>query len=121
MAKALTWRIKQGETFVRTLEFKNLDGTPKDLTGYTFAGEVRAASDSPVVLTLPITVEPLLGRVTITLDKTATRGIPAKRWTVNSKPITVYFCDLEQVNPVGAVLPLFEIKIEATPEITKNV
>jgi hypothetical protein len=71
--------ITQGATFSNTFLYKNEDGTPIDLTGYTAKGQIRAKEDPEATLYADFTcaVDGPGGSLTISLTADETSAIPA--------------------------------------------
>lgn len=58
--------IQQGETWGRTLTWKNLAGTPYDLSGYTARMQIRLTADSASPI-IELNTSPIAGQGSITL------------------------------------------------------
>jgi hypothetical protein len=84
----------QGATFGRTITWKDADGDPVNVAGYTARMQVRStAADATVVLELSttdgrITLGGVLGTITLTVPATAMAAVEAG----------AYAYDLEMVN-----------------------
>lgn len=103
----------QGATFDKTFSIA-LDGTPKDLTGFSAALQVRETFDSTsTVVSLTngsgITLGGVLGTINVVISSTATAAIPAG----------YYSYDLEITSGAGVKDRLLEGKFVVTPEITR--
>jgi hypothetical protein len=100
---------EQGATF--NLNFRvQTDGTAWNLTGYTFAMQVRRSTSATTTL-LNITSATMTsgGHVTATATATTMSGIPAGRW--------VY--DIELTSSGGQVTRILEGRFIVTPQVTQ--
>ena len=100
---------EQGATF--NLNFRvETDGTPWNLTVYTFAMQVRRSSSATTTL-LNITSATMtsVGHVTATVNATTMAGVPAGRW--------VY--DIELTSSGGQVTRILEGRFIVTAEVTQ--
>lgn len=100
---------EQGATF--NLNFRvETDGTPWNLTGYTFAMQVRRSTSSTTTL-LNLTSATMTsgGHVSATATATTMSGIPAGRW--------VY--DIELTSSGGQVTRILEGRFIVTAEVTQ--
>ena len=100
---------EQGATF--NLNFRvETDGTPWNLTGYTFAMQVRrSTSDTNTLLNITSATMTSGGHVTATATATTMSGIPAGRW--------VY--DIELTSSGGQVTRILEGRFIVTAEVTQ--
>jgi hypothetical protein len=106
--------VEQGTTWRRTVEYKNPDGSPFVLTGWTARMQVRArrAAGAPL---LDLTSTPAAGIViasnvlTVTVTAAQTAALPAGR--------AVY--DVEIVSPAGEVTRLVEGSFIVEGEVTR--
>lgn len=100
---------EQGATF--NLNFRiETDGTPWNLTGYTFAMQVRRSSSSATtLLNLTSATMTSVGRVSATVNATTMSGVPAGRW--------VY--DIELRSSGGEVTRILEGRFIVTAEVTQ--
>jgi hypothetical protein len=100
---------EQGATF--NLNFRiETDGVPWNLTGYTFAMQVRRSTSATTTL-LNITSATMtsVGHVTATVNATTMAGVPAGRW--------VY--DIELTSSGGQVTRILEGRFIVTAEVTQ--
>jgi hypothetical protein len=100
---------EQGATF--NLNFRlETDGTPWNLTGYTFAMQVRRSTSSNTTL-INITSATMTsgGHVSATVNATTMSGVPAGRW--------VY--DIELRSSGGEVTRILEGRFIVTPQVTQ--
>lgn len=107
--------IEQGATFTYNLIWKDSDGSPIDLTGYTARMQVRKnynTSDTLLDLTTEngaITLGGSLGTIAVVGAADDTSAIDARTG--------VY--DLELVSAGGTVTRLIEGKVTINPEVTR--
>ena len=100
---------EQGATFDFNFRVET-DGTPWDLTGYTFAMQVRrSASSSTTLLEINAATMNSLGHVYATASATSMSAVPAGRW--------VY--DVELTSPGDQVTRILEGRFIVTPEVTQ--
>ena len=76
--KTVNYEIVQGDTFILTVTYKDDNGDPIDLTGYSATFIVKDVPGGNVTCTTAtigngITVVPLEGKFTITLSATETK------------------------------------------------
>lgn len=106
--------IEQGATFTLNLVWKDSDGNPINITGYTARMQVRRKHADTAVL-LNFTTENgaiTLGGAAGTIDVEALADI-----TDGTVRAGVY--DLELENGSGVVTRLIEGKVTVTPEVTR--
>jgi len=74
--------IEQGTDFSRTFSLKRSDGSPLDLTDYTFEAKMRKWSGSAGYISFATTsnVNPAAGRLTISLTNSQTGIITSGRY-----------------------------------------
>ena len=69
---------RRGDTFDPvTFRFKQDETTPRDLTGTTFAAQVREHPDASRAVPFVVTVSPLTGEVTLNMPATSTALLPS--------------------------------------------
>ena len=100
---------EQGATF--NLNFRvETDGTPWNLTGYTFAMQVRRSSASTTtLLDIDTATMTALGHVSVTVDATTMSDVPAGRW--------VY--DIELTSSGDEVTRILEGRFIVTAQVTQ--
>lgn len=108
--------IEQGATFLLPLLWKDPQGDPVDLTGYSAKMQVRrkAGSVDPPLLDLSstnggITLGDAAGTIVITASATQTTAMTGRTG--------VY--DLELTSPTGVVTRLVEGAVDIHPEVTR--
>jgi hypothetical protein len=114
MSNKLDIELKQGEDFYRLLTIKNEDGTPVNLTGFTFSGMIKESFTSPVFLSFSFTVKDQVtntGEVEMTLPASQSSKKP-----VSSKAKFVY--DVE-MNSGSQVTRILQGSLLIDPEVTK--
>lgn len=79
---AINLVIEQGTDFSRTFSLKRSDGSPLDLTDYTFEAKMRKWSGSAGYISFATTsnVNPAAGRLTISLTNSQTGIITSGRY-----------------------------------------
>jgi len=100
---------EQGATF--NLNFRvETDGTPWNLTGYTFAMQVRrSTSASTTLLNITSATMTSVGHVSATVSAATMTDVPAGRW--------VY--DIELTSSGGQVTRILEGRFIVTAEVTQ--
>ena len=100
---------EQGATF--NLNFRvETDGTPWNLTGYTFAMQVRrSTSSSTTLLNITSATMTSQGHVSVTVSAATMADVPAGRW--------VY--DIELTSSGNQVTRILEGRFIVTPEVTQ--
>ena len=100
---------EQGATF--DLNFRvETDGTPWNLTGYTFAMQVRrSTSATTTLLEINGATMTSVGHVYATASAASMEAMPAGRW--------VY--DIELTSPGNQVTRILEGRFIVTPEVTQ--
>lgn len=99
-------RMTQGDTFIEELLMEDGEGDPIDLTGYTFASQLRRTADNGLVADFTITVN----------GSTVTRSLePA----VTSDLDGVYVHDFQWTLPNGTIRTLLSGNFEIEPEVTR--
>jgi hypothetical protein len=100
---------EQGATF--NLNFRvETDGTPWNLSSYTFAMQVRrSTSASTTLLNLTSATMTSQGHVSVTVSAATMADVPAGRW--------VY--DIELRSSGGQVTRILEGRFIVTPEVTQ--
>lgn len=114
MANLYNVTIDQGSDWYLTVTYKNPNGTPINLTGYTAALQLRSLPESPTaVLSLStgsgITITGATGVVDIHATATQTRAIDEG----------TYYYDLEITSPATIVTRLIQGQAVVTPEVTR--
>ena len=99
----------QGATF--NLNFRvETDGTPWNLTDYTFAMQVRrSANDANTLLNITTATMTAIGQVSVTVPATTMDGVPAGRW--------VY--DIELTSSGDEVTRILEGRFIVSPQVTQ--
>jgi|LakMenE01Jun11ns_1017448.scaffolds.fasta_scaffold9917820_5 hypothetical protein len=100
---------EQGATF--NLNFRvETDGTPWNLTGYTFAMQVRrSASATATLLNITSATMTSVGHVSVTVSAATMSDVPAGRW--------VY--DIELTSSGNEVTRILEGRFIVTAEVTQ--
>lgn len=114
MSNKLNLELKQGEDFYRLLTFTDENGALVNLTGYSFAGQIRADYDDTLFLSFTFTIlnqGTNTGEVEMTLAKALSS---AKTITGKNK----YVYDVER-NSGTRTTRILEGSINISPEVTK--
>lgn len=111
-------QIEQGADFVISVFYKEEDGTPVDLTGFTGRGKIREkATDSAAIIDLTVAiVDAAGGEVLVSLTAVQTATITTTGDGYLEKEL--YYYDVELVNG-SSVTRLLNGKCFVSPEITK--
>lgn len=114
MSNKLNLELKQGEDFYRLLTFKDENDVAIDLTGFTFAGQIRASYDDELFLSFTFTI---LNQTTNTgqVEMTLAKALSSAK-TINVKNKYVY--DVER-NSGTRTVRVLEGAISISPEVTK--
>ena len=102
--------IQAGEDFNYTILLKSSTGAALNLTGYTFAAQVRTTyAEGAPLATFTTSVTPLTGTVVLTLPRATTAGLALKKgvW------------DLRQTDPNGDQTYLLRGAIRFVPVVTR--
>ena len=108
-------KIEKGATFQLTLTWKDEDGDPIDLTGFTARMQVRDRVDAEETLVELTTANGRIalggaaGTIALLIEAAVTEGLPGKAG----------FYDLELVSAGGIVTRLLEGKAALVPEVTR--
>lgn len=116
--------MNQGEDFELQLNIKDSSGVLVNLTGYTYAGQIREKYDSSsIVASFTYTLANQTtnpGVVFIRISHTNTSLIPCLPATPsNRRPITEFIYDLEETKPDSTVTRILEGVVSVSPEVTK--
>ena len=104
--------IEQGATYRRQLTIKDSAGAALNLTGATFAGQIRESADSVeavAAFVFAITSPATLGKVDMSLTSTVTAALPGNL-------DGVYDITLTQS---GEVIRLLQGSVEVSPGVTR--
>jgi hypothetical protein len=101
-------RMTQGDTFSEQILMEDSDGDAIDLTGYTFASQLRRTAEGSLVASFAITVDLSTSTVTRTLAPGLTSGLEG-----------TYVHDFQWTDPVGQIRTLFTGEFEIEPEVTR--
>ena len=102
--------LEQGADFAQPLVYRNSDGTPVDLTGYTAAAQVRkSVGSATVALALTVTLG-ADGAITLSAPAAATEAVAIDKgvW------------DLELTAPGGAVTRLLSGDVIVDKGVTRG-
>jgi hypothetical protein len=113
-AATYDFTIEQGATLIKPIVWKDSDGDPVDLTGYSARMQMRRNYSTPVLLQLTtgagnLVITPSTGTVTMVFDAALTESITWLRAKY----------DLELESSVGVVTRILEGDVTISREITK--
>jgi hypothetical protein len=114
------FRIDQGETWIQPLQWVNADGSPKDISDYTFRWQIRkSATDSTIIATGSYKIiDAKQGMFYLKLTEEQTRAIPTKGKEYSQ--LSKYVYDVEVLSSDGTfVKRLLNGFILVSPEVTK--
>jgi hypothetical protein len=105
MSVSRDFTAEQGATWRRTVEYRNPDGTPFELVGWTARLEVRPRrGTATALLEGSAVVNGPAGTVTVSITADQTSALLPGR----------YFYDVDLVSPVGEVTRLIDGSIQVT-------
>jgi len=112
MAIIVDFFIDQGSDYENIITINDSSGSPRNLTGYTVASQIRKGHGSTT--SYPFTAalfgnDPATGRIILTLTNTQTSAIPAGR----------YVYDIELTSPAGKKSRVIEGIVTLSPETTR--
>lgn len=113
--------LDQGATFSRTFEVLDGNSAPINLTGYTFAAQLRKLpkdTGTPIA-TFTCALGTETNYVTISLTNTQTTAVPVAADAKNPTATSRYYYDLEITSPALVVSRLVSGYIDVSPEVTK--
>lgn len=113
--------MEQGATFKRTFEVNDANGDPIDLTGYTFAGQMRKLpkdTGTPIA-TFTAVLGASVNKINVSLTNTQTSAVPVVADAKDPVKATRYYYDIEMTAPDTTVTRLVEGYIDVSPEVTK--
>ena len=103
--------IDQGTDFESTFDLVQDDGTPIDVTGYTFSGQVRKtyySTNTAAIFTVSV-INPFSGNTVLKIDAANTSNIPAGR----------YVYDIKMIDTANTTTMVVEGIITVTPQVTR--
>ena len=110
MASVTNFALDQGADFEAQIQVKDILGTPRNLTGYTFASQMRKSYTSSTAYNFVVTVEnAAIGLIRISMTNTVTAGIKAGN----------YLFDLEMTDQAGKKTRVLEGQITVFAEVTR--
>jgi hypothetical protein len=118
MSVELNLVIEQGANFTNTITIAEDDGSPKDLTDFTFDGAIRRSYSSLTAIELTVeAADPTTGVVTLSMEADATAELKPKR----------YVYDVYMVAPgattgaTGVRTRVVEGIVSVTPSVSRPV
>lgn len=119
MAVNKKFDVAQGATFSLLLTLRS-NGETIDITGYSFAGKLKAAFDDDTAaasFTFTIRDQTLYeGQVYAVLSAAVTASLDAPATDARTK--TRYFYDIEMTDTSAQVFRILEGEIDVSPEVT---
>ena len=112
--------IRQGADLSFAVTLKSPDGSPVNLTGCLLRGCIRRKPHSPLIVATPVVaiLAPAAeGKFTVSLPASVTVGLPAGDNETEEK--SRYVWDLELVDSLGLVVPVFYGVARVFREVTK--
>lgn len=122
-AASYNMTVNQGEDFDLQIIIKDETGTPINLTGSTYAGQIRDKYDSSsIAASFSFTLGNQItdpGLLNVTMANTVTAAIPCKPATATDKrPITEFIYDIEQTK-AGLITRILEGIVAVSPNVTR--
>jgi hypothetical protein len=108
--------ILQGSDFVMRFTIKNPDGSIVDLTGSSFAGQIRRPKSSPGI-TEQFDVTKTGNEVSFSIPKSRTSAIPAGEKVNDAE--SIYFYDIEWTDSRGITKRFLEGRVSVSKEVTR--
>lgn len=124
MAQTYNFTVGQGEDWSLTFNIKDDSGVLMDLTGYSFAGQVRDAYDSSnVIADFNFNIQNQLtnkGSVDVYLTHQQTSSIVLPVSTgANKRPQSQFVYDMKEIDYAGRVTRILEGTVTVTSSVTK--
>jgi hypothetical protein len=101
-------RMVQGDSFTEPMVLEDGDGDPLDLTGYSFASQLRRTADGPLVVAFSTSVNLGTSTVTRSLSSSQTAALDG-----------VYVHDFQWTDPSGKIRTLFAGDFEVVAQVTR--
>lgn len=116
--------VNQGEDFELQIIIKDDTGTPIDLTGNSYAGQIRKEYDSSsVAANFVCTIGDQItdpGLLFVRLPNSTTSAIPCDPATEeNPRPVTKFIYDLEETKPDLTITRILEGIVNVSPNVTR--
>lgn len=111
MAQFVELNLDQGADFEFDVDLMESDGTPIDVTNYTFSSSLRKSyysSTATANMTVSI-IDAANGNVLLSMNSSTTSNIKAGR----------YLFDVKQINSANSTTRLVEGIITVLPQVTK--
>jgi len=115
MAGAHDLLLEQGATFSRSITWKDEDGAPINITGYSARLQVRKDASSPTTVLEMTTTN---GRISIT-GPSGILNLTVAASDTEDLPPGSYLYDLELESPGGVVTRLLEGSLSISPEVSR--
>jgi hypothetical protein len=110
----------QGTTLTFLITYQDDQGTGIDLTGYTYAGQIKQKiTDTASIADLVVEAEtPASGIIRVTIPATALSSLKFTGATSFKSRVSVLY-DIEMTSPTGDVTRLLNGTISVSPEVTR--
>ena len=111
----------QGSDFKIKLVIKDNTGTPLDITGWTFAAEMRRTiSDSTVLAAFSFNItDAVNGEVEMAMDAATTGALPLKDQKENTRETEDFAYDVERTDGGGDIQRIIQGVVKVSPEVTR--
>jgi hypothetical protein len=101
-------RMVKGDSFTEQMVLEDGNGEALDLTGYSFASQLRRTADGALVVAFTIAVNTGTSTVTRSLTANQTSNLDGE-----------YVHDFQWTDPQGKIRTLFAGTFEVVPEVTR--
>ena len=122
MSGQYSMSISQGSDFLLAITIKDSSGTPIDLTGHSFRGQIRKTASDPLVLAdfsfNILDQVSSTGRVDVILPSTDSSTIILETSKSAGRKITTFTYDIESEDS-GNVVRWLEGLVKMSPEVTR--
>ena len=111
MASYTDLYVDQGTDYCTTMDLANDDGTPINVTGYTFSGQIRKSyySTNPAANLAIVVLDSANGNVSITMTSAVTANITPGR----------YVYDIKMTDTSNVTIRIMEGIITVTPQVSR--
>jgi hypothetical protein len=110
MASLTNFALDQGSDFEAQVQVKDTFGTPRNLTNYTFAAQMRRSFTSSTATSFTVAaVDLTVGRIGLTLTNAVTSTLKSGN----------YVFDVEMTDPSGKKTRILEGQITVFAEVTR--
>lgn len=118
-AGVYNFKVEQGVEYAFSVVYKNKEGVPIDLTGYSGYGNIKLKmSDTSPVASFVISIDPLIGKASVSLPFNALNNITFKGNKFNDYVEVVYDIILKKSNADPKPIRLLNGTIQVSPKVT---